>query len=102
MQGDGLLDRAGAAIVEVGRRVAQSPQWGVSILTARECPPFNPEMFAEMKKERSAWTTIDAGPQVKVLCAAGDAPRVVAGLEMLPGVERVLVCGPGRGAEVIG
>src|SRR5438309_4449823 len=49
-----------------------------------------------------AYFTIDAGPQVKVLCAAGDAPRVVAGLEMLPGVERVLVCGPGRGAEVIG
>ena len=49
-----------------------------------------------------AYFTVDAGPQVKVLCAAGDAPRVVAGLEMLPGVERVLVCGPGRGAEVIG
>jgi len=49
-----------------------------------------------------AYFTIDAGPQVKVLCAAGDAARVVAGLEMLPGVERVLVCGPGRGAEVIG
>ena len=50
----------GRSTLDILQEVAQSPQWGVSILTARACPPFNPEMFAEMKKERSAWTTIDA------------------------------------------
>jgi len=49
----------------------------------------------------AAFFTIDAGPQVKVLCAPGDAARVAAALESVPGVERILACGPGRGAEVI-
>lgn len=48
------------------------------------------------------WVTIDAGPQVKVLCAPGDAPRIAEALAALPGVVRVLTCLPGRGAEVIG
>src|SRR5207249_4993920 len=49
----------------------------------------------------AAFFTIDAGPQVKVLCAPADAARVAAALEAVPGVERILACGPGRGAEVI-
>src|SRR5207253_2899575 len=49
----------------------------------------------------AAFFTIDAGPQVKVLCAPADAARVAAALEAVPGVERILACGPGRGAEVV-
>jgi diphosphomevalonate decarboxylase len=48
-----------------------------------------------------AFVTIDAGPQVKVLCAPADAARVAEALRAVPGVERVLTCRPGRGAEVI-
>jgi len=48
-----------------------------------------------------AFFTIDAGPQVKVLCAPADAPRVAAALEAVPGVERIVTCRPGRGAELI-
>jgi len=48
-----------------------------------------------------AFFTIDAGPQVKVLCAPADAARVAAALEAVPGVERILTCAPGRGAEVV-
>jgi diphosphomevalonate decarboxylase len=47
-----------------------------------------------------AFVTIDAGPQVKVLCLAADAAAVAAALRDVPGVERVLTCEPGRGAEV--
>src|SRR5581483_1412698 len=47
-----------------------------------------------------AYCTIDAGPQVKVLCAPADAASVSAALAAVPGVERVLTCAPGRGAEV--
>jgi diphosphomevalonate decarboxylase len=49
----------------------------------------------------SAFASIDAGPQVKVLCEPGDAERVAAALRDVPGVERVLVCAPGTGAEVV-
>jgi len=48
------------------------------------------------------WVTIDAGPQVKVLCAPADVPRIAEALAAVPGVERVLACVPGQGAEVIG
>jgi diphosphomevalonate decarboxylase len=48
-----------------------------------------------------AWVTIDAGPQVKVLCAPDAAARVAAVLAGVPGVERVVTCGPGGGAEVV-
>ena len=49
----------------------------------------------------AAFFTIDAGPQVKVLCPPGAAPRVAAALTDVGGVERVLTCGPGGGAEVV-
>jgi diphosphomevalonate decarboxylase len=48
------------------------------------------------------FVTIDAGPQVKVLCQPGDAPRVADALRAVPGVERVVTCAPGGGAEVLG
>ena len=46
-----------------------------------------------------AFATIDAGPQVKVLCAPADAGPVAEALRAVPGVERVLTCAPGGGAE---
>jgi diphosphomevalonate decarboxylase len=49
-----------------------------------------------------AFVSIDAGPQVKVLCAPAVAARVATALGEVPGVERVLTCGPGGGAEVVG
>jgi diphosphomevalonate decarboxylase len=48
-----------------------------------------------------AFASIDAGPQVKVLCAAGDASRVAGALREVTGVERIIACAPGRGAEVV-
>ena len=48
-----------------------------------------------------AYFTIDAGPHVKVLCAAGDVPSVEPALAATPGVLRTLVLAPGPGAEVV-
>jgi len=48
-----------------------------------------------------AFVTIDAGPQVKVLCRPDDAAQVAQALASVPGVERVLACAPGSGAEVL-
>jgi diphosphomevalonate decarboxylase len=49
----------------------------------------------------SAWATMDAGPHVKVLCAAGDVDAVNAALSSTPGVLRTLVASPGPGLEVV-
>jgi diphosphomevalonate decarboxylase len=48
-----------------------------------------------------AFFTIDAGPHVKVLCAARDAALVEPALAATPGVLRTLVLAPGPGAEVV-
>jgi len=49
----------------------------------------------------AAFFTIDAGPHVKVLCAAPDAARVAEALLRTPGVLRTVVAAPGRGARVV-
>lgn len=47
-----------------------------------------------------AWATIDAGPHVKVLCGADDAPAVTRRLVDVDGVREVRSDRPGPGAEV--
>lgn len=47
----------------------------------------------------ACYFTIDAGPNVKVLCAAPDAERVAAELGTLPGVLGIRVCRPGSGVQ---
>jgi diphosphomevalonate decarboxylase len=47
----------------------------------------------------AAYFTIDAGPHVKVLCAAADASAVAAALAATLGVVRVLILAPGPGAR---
>lgn len=47
-----------------------------------------------------AWFTIDAGPQVKVLCEPGAMAAVRAALAAVPGVERIIDSGPGGPVEV--
>jgi diphosphomevalonate decarboxylase len=46
-----------------------------------------------------AWTTMDAGPQVKVLCMASDASKVAKALE--PHAQQVHVLRPGPGARLV-
>ena len=48
-----------------------------------------------------AYFTIDAGPHVKVLCAAADAAAVEAALGGLGGVVRTFVTAPGGPAELV-
>lgn len=47
------------------------------------------------------WATMDAGPNVKALCAEADAPAVAAALRALPGVAEVGSQGPGPAASVL-
>jgi diphosphomevalonate decarboxylase len=48
-----------------------------------------------------AYFTIDAGPHVKTLCLAADAPAVAAALGRVPGVLRTLVASAGPGAHIV-
>lgn len=48
-----------------------------------------------------AYFTMDAGPHVKVLCAATDAAAVEAALAALPGVLRTFVAAPGGSATLV-
>ena len=49
----------------------------------------------------AAFFTIDAGPQVKVICLPGDQPRVVDALSNTGGVDNVLTSGIGAGAALV-
>jgi diphosphomevalonate decarboxylase len=48
-----------------------------------------------------AYFSIDAGPQVKVLCEANDAETVKAAMVAVPGVIRVLSSQPGDGPRIV-
>ena len=71
---------------------------------------WNPATLAAIARVRAlrdaspgtqAFFTIDAGPHVKVLCAAEDADRVAAALAGVPGVLQTLVAAPGPGARIV-
>ncbi len=49
----------------------------------------------------AAYFTIDAGPHVKVLCAAADAAAVGAAMADVPGVLRTITASPGPGARLV-
>lgn len=49
----------------------------------------------------SAWFTLDAGPNVHILCAAADAPSVLGQLARLSYVEQVLDNAPSSGARLV-
>jgi len=50
----------------------------------------------------SVWFTCDAGPQPKILCGPEDEEAAARALEALPGIERVIRCRLGGGAELLG
>jgi diphosphomevalonate decarboxylase len=48
-----------------------------------------------------SYFTIDAGPQVKVVCRLADREHVAAALGDVPGVHRVLLSKPGAAAALV-
>lgn len=56
-------------------------------------------VFALRQGGVGAWATMDAGPQVKVLCEAADASRVARALEEV--AERVVVLEPAGDARIL-
>jgi len=69
--------------------------------------PASLELLSAVERLRkrgvSAWETMDAGPQVKVLCSAGDVRQVVAALsEACPWAPAPIVSAVGLGVRVAG
>ncbi len=69
---------------------------------------WNPATVAVIDRVRGlraeglpAYFTIDAGPQVKVICPRPERDAVAGALEQVPGVRRVLLSEPGSGAAVV-
>ncbi|HEX6982592.1 MAG TPA: diphosphomevalonate decarboxylase [Balneolaceae bacterium] len=48
----------------------------------------------------AAYVTIDAGPQVKILCLPGAVDDVKQALETVDGIKKILVCRPGPAAAI--
>jgi diphosphomevalonate decarboxylase len=53
------------------------------------------------KQGVAAYVTIDAGPQIKVLCLPEYADTVDEALTSIAGVQRVIEARPGPGASII-
>jgi diphosphomevalonate decarboxylase len=69
---------------------------------------FRPATLAAIEAVRDlrardvpAYFTIDAGPQVKVLCEASSLTTVMAALAAVPGVQRVIPSRPGPGVRML-
>lgn len=48
-----------------------------------------------------SYFTMDAGPQVKILCLEKDASKITKNLSELGGVKKTIVCKPGDGAQLV-
>jgi diphosphomevalonate decarboxylase len=62
------------------------------------------EALEEVRRLRrsgvEAFATIDAGPHVKVITTAEEAPAVARAMEQVPGVIRTILARPGAGARI--
>ncbi len=67
--------------------------------------PATMEIIASVQQWREAgvpcYFTIDAGPNVKVMCLEKDEKELTKRLLELEGVKRTISCGPGDGAKVV-
>ena len=47
-----------------------------------------------------SYFTMDAGPQVKILCLSKDMDKIVKNLSELDGIKKTIICKPGDGAQL--
>jgi diphosphomevalonate decarboxylase len=50
---------------------------------------------------RDVFYTIDAGPQVKIICKPDLTEEVAFEINKIPGIESIVKCGLGQGAKLI-
>ena len=69
---------------------------------------WNPETVTLIEKIQtmqengmSLHFTIDAGPNIKILCHEKDVEKILNSLERIPIIHDFVVCSPGKGAEIV-
>lgn len=69
---------------------------------------FQPETLAILNTVRNlrkqgveCYSTVDAGPNVKIICASTDNEKVITKLAAIVGQDRLLVCKPGPGVTYL-
>ena len=69
------------------------------------CIPESVEVLRLVRGLRESGTecyaTMDAGPQVKILCLEKDEKKILAEFQKLPCVKKTIVCRPGDGAKLL-
>lgn len=93
-------------------RVAESNCLKMHAVSLASSPPllyWNPATVAVIQRVHrlreegtEAYFTIDAGPQVKVVCPLPQRDAVAAAIRQVPGVHNVLLSEPGGDAQVVG
>ncbi|MBS3056267.1 MAG: diphosphomevalonate decarboxylase [Candidatus Aenigmarchaeota archaeon] len=53
------------------------------------------------ENELESYFTVDAGPQVKIICLKKNVPEIEKRLKKISNIERVIECRPGDGAKLI-
>jgi diphosphomevalonate decarboxylase len=97
------LDRLGPVVEEEGIEL--------HLIAMSSRPPvyyWSPATIAVLARVRelraeglSAWSTMDAGANVHVICAAADEPAVAGALQAIEGVERLIRDGVGEGPRAL-
>jgi len=58
-------------------------------------------VIAWREKGLECYFTIDAGPQVKIICLEKDIPKIKGKLKNIKGIKKIIVCKPGDGTKII-
>ena len=102
-----VLDRDFAALAEVSERSCLKMH-GLMLSTTPPLVYWNETTLAAIHAIRalrddgvSVFFTVDAGPQVKAVCAPGHGAAVAGKLASVPGVRRIVRGGIGAGAGVV-
>ena len=102
-----VLDRDFATLAEVSERSCLKMH-GLMLSTTPPLVYWNETTLAAIHAVRSlrddgvpVFFTVDAGPQVKAVCAPGHGAAVAGKLASVPGVRRIVRGGIGAGARVV-
>lgn len=97
-------------LADLGPRIEQDAV-ELHLVTMSSDPPiyyWKPATLAVMQRVRalrgqgaSAWFTMDAGPNVHVICPPGDEEQVATALAEIPGVQRVIRDRVGAGPRIV-
>jgi len=58
-------------------------------------------VLAWREKGLESYFTIDAGPQVKILCTEKDVEKIVKNCKNIDGIKKIIIVKPGKGSKIV-